>query len=185
MKFRTLRIACSVVCSIACVLLIALWLRSYWRTDDLQGPILWPSGFSLTSETGCLAIGGGDEQEPITKWDLSSLELDSLSVSRYLPETVQFQLPVFAFHPSIDASAYIRVPHWFLAQIFAFLAFAFTNRRRYSLRTLLIVVTLIALELGGIAYYIVHAPEPGFGGGSMGGLADHSPNPHQRIVAQI
>jgi hypothetical protein len=48
MKFRRLRIACSAVCSIACVLLIALWLRSYWRIDDLQGPILWPSGFSLS-----------------------------------------------------------------------------------------------------------------------------------------
>ena len=31
MRFRKLRIAWSVICSIACVLLIALWVRSYWR----------------------------------------------------------------------------------------------------------------------------------------------------------
>ena len=30
MRFRKLRIAWSVVCGIACVLLIALWVRSYW-----------------------------------------------------------------------------------------------------------------------------------------------------------
>jgi hypothetical protein len=168
------------------VLLAALWLRSYWRIDDLQGPILWPSGFSLTSETGCLAIGGGEEQEPITGWDFSSLELGDSSVSPYIALPVQFQPPVFAFHPSVEAGAYIRVPHWFLAQIAAMLAFAFANRRPYSLRTLLIVVTLIALELGGIAYYIAHAEAGagGFGGGG-GGLADHSPNPHQTVAAQI
>ena len=30
MRFRKLRIAWSVVCGIACVLLIVLWVRSYW-----------------------------------------------------------------------------------------------------------------------------------------------------------
>ena len=33
MKYRKLRIAWSVGCAIACVLLIALWVRSYWRAD--------------------------------------------------------------------------------------------------------------------------------------------------------
>ena len=36
MRFRKLRIAWSVVCAIACVLLIALWVRSYWWMDDVQ-----------------------------------------------------------------------------------------------------------------------------------------------------
>ena len=31
MRFRKLRIAWSVACGIACVLLIVLWVRSYWR----------------------------------------------------------------------------------------------------------------------------------------------------------
>jgi hypothetical protein len=33
MRFRKLRIAWSVACAIACVLLIALWVRSYWAVD--------------------------------------------------------------------------------------------------------------------------------------------------------
>ena len=34
MRFRKLRIAWSVVWGIACVLLIVLWVRSYWSVDD-------------------------------------------------------------------------------------------------------------------------------------------------------
>ena len=34
MRFRKLRIAWSVVCGIACVLLIVLWVRSYWYDTD-------------------------------------------------------------------------------------------------------------------------------------------------------
>src|SRR3954470_6536128 len=36
MKFRKLRIAWSVFCSLACVLLIVLWVRSYWYMDQLD-----------------------------------------------------------------------------------------------------------------------------------------------------
>src|SRR4051794_14830990 len=35
MRFRKLRIAFSATCLIACVLLIALWVRSYWMDDGL------------------------------------------------------------------------------------------------------------------------------------------------------
>src|SRR4051812_42910834 len=33
---RYVRIALSVTCGIACVLLIVLWVRSYWRVDQLN-----------------------------------------------------------------------------------------------------------------------------------------------------
>lgn len=35
MKFRKLRIAFSLACAITFALLIALWVRSYWRADSL------------------------------------------------------------------------------------------------------------------------------------------------------
>jgi hypothetical protein len=35
MRFRKLRIAWSVACGIACVLLIALWVRSFWWWDTV------------------------------------------------------------------------------------------------------------------------------------------------------
>ncbi len=36
MKFRKLRIAWSVICGIVCLLLVLLWVRSYWWIDHLQ-----------------------------------------------------------------------------------------------------------------------------------------------------
>ena len=35
-RFRKLRIAFSATCLIACVLLIVLWVRSYWCTEDIS-----------------------------------------------------------------------------------------------------------------------------------------------------
>src|SRR4029078_5949936 len=34
MRFRKLRITCSIVCALACVLLSMLWARSYWWNDQ-------------------------------------------------------------------------------------------------------------------------------------------------------
>jgi hypothetical protein len=37
MKYRKLRIAWSAVCGMICLLLILLWVRSYWWHDRLHG----------------------------------------------------------------------------------------------------------------------------------------------------
>ena len=37
MKFRYLRIAFSVLCGVGCVLLIVMWVRSYWWNDGISG----------------------------------------------------------------------------------------------------------------------------------------------------
>src|SRR4051812_47312930 len=36
MRFRKLRIAWSVACVVACILLVALWVRSYWKVDYVE-----------------------------------------------------------------------------------------------------------------------------------------------------
>src|SRR3954454_24663816 len=51
MRFRKLRIAWSVGCAVACVLLIVLWVRSYWRVEHL----LW----DRTTESFCVSIYPG------------------------------------------------------------------------------------------------------------------------------
>lgn len=47
-------------------------------------------------------------------------------------------------------SLYIRIPDWFLVSLFAFIAAApwFHWSKRFSLRTLLIAMTLVAVALG-------------------------------------
>src|SRR6476620_7609681 len=51
MRFRKLRIAWSVMCGIACVLLIVLWVRSYWWSEGIEykrplrvSYVAWESG---------------------------------------------------------------------------------------------------------------------------------------------
>src|SRR3954454_7670294 len=69
MQFRKLRLAWSVACGVACVLLILLWVRSYWWEDTL---------FSVQgSARNVLAVGsmygrtqlvyqpGGDSEEKL------------------------------------------------------------------------------------------------------------------------
>ena len=47
MRFRKLRIAFSATCLIACVLLIVLWVRSYWWVDAVYGNIGGMAAFKI------------------------------------------------------------------------------------------------------------------------------------------
>ena len=47
MRFRKLRIAWSVVWGLACVLLIALWVRSYWYWDDVTIASIPPCAYGI------------------------------------------------------------------------------------------------------------------------------------------
>ncbi len=50
-KYRKLRIAFSATCGIICLLLIALWVRSYYRVDSLE--VMPDSGmFSIRTAHG-------------------------------------------------------------------------------------------------------------------------------------
>jgi hypothetical protein len=65
MRFRKLRIAWSVCCAIACVLLIALWERSYSWSDGLR----WEHGAArdviiIKSETGVIVLGSFVSMNP-------------------------------------------------------------------------------------------------------------------------
>ena len=54
MRFRKLRIAWSIAWGIACLLLIALWVRSYWHWDEVGGPFPVVKGLMLNSRRGQL-----------------------------------------------------------------------------------------------------------------------------------
>src|SRR5687768_8698179 len=49
---RKLRMAWSVGCGIVCVLLIALWVRSYYRTDYIRQPLCMPYMLKVYSQRG-------------------------------------------------------------------------------------------------------------------------------------
>jgi hypothetical protein len=131
MRYRKLRIAWSVGCGIVTVLLIVLWVRSY------QKPVLVvQSGHSILVMAGTIEVDKRAEfyTAPTTDWQMKSDDISSLwkpqreNHYQYVSAaTVAIWWPVC---PSIACAA----APWFL--------------RRFSLRTLLIATTLVAVVLG-------------------------------------
>ena len=148
MKFRTLRIAWSVGWGLACVLLIMLWIRSYKNDDAVQAP---PSSdpLVLRSSKGQLTFWRPHLAAPSepTKMLIED-EDDLLNGSRRWMFWGFGRVPI---HPR----SIVLVPHWFPVVFVA--ALAAIPRRcqlcwRFSLRTLLIATTLVAIVLGLIVW---------------------------------
>jgi len=134
---RYLRIAFSAACLIACVLLCALWVRSYWECDRFgRGSVDFASArgvaqFCKWSSPSYV----GMRSRSHWKWDGFLID-DSFA-----------GLPALRWHSDPDIT-YVNLPHWLLV-LFAFAISATPwMPRQYSLRTLLITTTLVAMVLG-------------------------------------
>ena len=147
MRFRKLRIAWSITCGIACVLLIVMWVRSFWWLDSVNLP-LW--GYNLTSVgtvSGTVGITFGR-----AKCDLSFVTIPTDDYSKL--RSSNNLLPVSPVFGCISRGGYgfeMFIPDWFLLIAGVAMAAApWTRHRswRFSLRTMLIATTLIAVVLG-------------------------------------
>jgi hypothetical protein len=136
---RLLRIAFSDVCGIVCLLLIALWVRSYTYHDGIWGRISHTEGFHASSHEGRVQfitlrnLG-------IIEWRLAIGErIDVGRTPKYIPglEYSQSALGVF-----------LAIPIWFPVALLGTLAGTLATKARFSLRTLLIATTLVAVVLG-------------------------------------
>jgi hypothetical protein len=140
MKLRKLRLAWSVACGIACVLLIVLWVRSYWWMEQLSGPLSRTRILVVGSIEGGLLV-----QVPFHDWGYiwkvrsNSLKSGGRSSFRFGSE---FRRIPEGF----------CLPHWSLVVLYATLAAVPWLRWRFSLRTLLIATTAIAVVLGLIVW---------------------------------
>ncbi len=136
------RITWTVFCGIACVLLIALWVRSYWWLDMLQVPV------SVRDKATFISCQG---TQRVTKLRSSSSVVTLTSQPTSL---VAIAKPdnAFGFEAKRFASGFsITVPQWFLTSTIAALAAVPWIRKlkwHFSLRTLLIATTLVAVMLG-------------------------------------
>jgi hypothetical protein len=141
--FRGLRIAWTVGFGILCLLLIALWVRSYWWIDVLAGPDISDRLFSLTSNSSGLTLAGYETSHPaVSPW--STTTFSSLNTHR------SYFLFTIAQGPEVCGA---QTPHWFAVTLFATLAAVPWIRWRFSLCTLLIAVTLVAVGMGLIVYF--------------------------------
>jgi hypothetical protein len=140
---RKLRIAWSVACVIACVLLIALWVRSYWRCDIVSR---MKSGqvTNICSNRGVSYFFDGTRGSPIIIAD-SGWRMESVHATN-LPGGARW-----TWTPTLRAA---QLPDWCAVLVFATFAIIPWIRwpSRFSLRTLLIATTLIAVVLGIIAW---------------------------------
>jgi len=151
MRYRKLRIAWSVAWGVACLLLIVLWVRSYSTYDDLMVHLLGLSGFGVGSLRGQVQLGAFGHRDFSGTWLIQHVPI------RYKNEWLQELSLHRAFvgvrllHPQ-NSDWIIVIPHWFLTILCTVSGASPWFRWRFSLRTLLIAMTLIAVGLGAIVY---------------------------------
>jgi hypothetical protein len=144
-NLRYLRILWTVFCGIVCVLLIVLWVRSYWWHDILQ----LGDGRAVASCLGTVhacVVSVGPGLEP--RWILTGSQL-------LKPATQKYSCLGIGFSPGKFWPGVV-IPDWLPTLLFATLAAAPWIRwsKRFSIRTLLIATTLIAVVLGVIVWAV-------------------------------
>jgi hypothetical protein len=65
MRFRKLRIVWSIGCGIFCVLLIVLWVRSYWWVNQAQYTISNKEAFAVVTSSGGISAAVMVTRSPI------------------------------------------------------------------------------------------------------------------------
>jgi hypothetical protein len=151
MRFRKLRIAWSMAWGLACVLLIAMWVRSYWWADEVRYRPATIDGLRVWSDEGALRI----ERFPNLLTHMGQTLPFGWSRKKFWNahfegfsdiDTVGRWRKVFR---GFSSARYIHLlPYW--AVVFSTVACAGLPwlRWRFTLRTLLIATTLVAVGLG-------------------------------------
>jgi hypothetical protein len=142
MRYRKLRIAWSVGWGVVAVLLCVLWLSSYWHTDAVER-ISLKRIIKLSSTTGYICIsyegnprwvtwGGG------TQWEFTEGLPTKPNYGNFVRGSqIEVQAPYWLIALCTTATVVIPWAPW---------------SKRFSLRTLLIATTLVALVLGLIVW---------------------------------
>ena len=146
MRFRKLRIAWSVIWGVAAVLLIVLWMRSYWIVEK----VVCKAGESLLyvgSQPGVFGFSILSEAA-VEPWIVFKQPSDEW---RETGGDLWLQRSWGGFY--IDDET-IMAPYWIWCLVPATLAVApwLKWSNHFSLRTLLIATTLVAVVLGLIVW---------------------------------
>jgi hypothetical protein len=145
MRFRKLRIAWSVMWGVACVLLVVLWLQSHSWFGSLVAPSRYKSG------TARIESGGG---ELLFTWQTHDYPRSWTITSSRITEGPPTQLRYRWEWMFSNNYVVIACPYWALVVASAAIAPMAWLRWRFSLRTLLIATTLVAVVLGLIVWTV-------------------------------
>ena len=140
---RYLRISWTAFWGLVAVLLVVLWVRSYWGWDNVVR--FQRVSFGLYSCRGGVELrkdstGPFDDE---TRWGTESYAVDDHHDNASTPASG------FGWRGDWN-NLNVFAPNWFLILVTATLAVAPRIRWRFNVRTLLVAVTLIAMGMGSI-----------------------------------
>jgi hypothetical protein len=146
---KYLRIAVTALSLTACVLLIALWVRSYYRNDVLFGPDFTSGISGLGSVQGGVSFFKSSRRPlPGEQWRIRSDVIGEDGPDDQWTLWPEYEIGYGFGALKRPAFTVLVIPHWFLVLLFAFIAVLPWLPSRFTTRTILIATTVIALLLG-------------------------------------
>ena len=151
---RLLRIALSASCGVACLLLIVLWVHSYWYRDLVMAQHPAWGDITVTSLQSKVSwiVGRPRPSRQKPRFEMRSIPI-ALAIAEM--EGMEPALPEGHSASSFTTERWrdsfgMVLPYWFLILCVLVLAAVpwLPLSKRFSLRTLLIATTLIAVVLG-------------------------------------
>ena len=143
-NLRKLRIAFSVLCGIVCLLLIVMWVRSYWWADEMEGNISQSTRFVICSSCGAVELYlSPNETNPVSTIFTSTAIEDLKGLILYRRNELAksgFRFEIFGTGRKVSIC-----PYWFLVLLFAVFAVVpwLPLSPKFSLSTLLIAITML------------------------------------------
>jgi hypothetical protein len=150
MRQRKLRVAWSVGWGIVCVLLIVFWVRSRWVVEVLTIPIASNWAVAIGSISGSVALTVSDS--PF--WKTTSIPANEWETMVKFGG-LKFPSPIWGGLLRTTSLTVLLIPCWMpiaFSTTFATVPWLTRIKWRFSLRTLLIATTLIAVMLGIIVW---------------------------------
>jgi hypothetical protein len=151
MKYRKLRIAFSVACGALCLLLIALWVRSYSWYDMIFYRPTGSTVYEASAHEGVVLFA--DDSDDLARWD----KPPSIGWTWYRNwpsyRVSGSALPLNTVFGTLRwTDQGLVIPAWLFMSAAIIAGAAPWLPRRFSLRTLLIAITLVAAALGAMIH---------------------------------
>jgi hypothetical protein len=141
-RFRRLRIAVSVFFAVLTVALCELWVQSYNHQFSFWWQYTNQYSFAIASEVGSVLIGLRDRERPGVGFTRNEIDKESADT---LMSVWRMETNGSGF--GVSGSSAI-VPYWSIMLCLAPIAALAWPSWQFSLRTMLIVTTLVAFVLG-------------------------------------
>ncbi len=148
---RYLRITFSAACGITCLLLIVLWVRSYWSVDRVYCRTSGVHEISTWHARGEIILWTNDLRVQDSQYPDGSLRLNSWPIDEYPVRPIKFDYSV------LDYGTSYGVPYWFpvlMVVVFAgipWFTLPKTFNRLAIMSVILIALIIVFLAIGLIA----------------------------------